>query len=52
MKLDNFVKQGAIEASIGLDLYDLNALLYRASTEELDASNGKMMFMIFQGMED
>lgn len=41
VKLDNFVKQGAIEASIGLDLYDLNALLYRASTEELDASNGK-----------
>ncbi|EMG45880.1 GDB1 Glycogen debranching enzyme [Candida maltosa Xu316] len=41
INLDNFVKEGAIEASLGLDLYDLNAILYRASTEELDASDGK-----------
>ncbi|RCK55614.1 Glycogen debranching enzyme [Candida viswanathii] len=41
VQLDNYVKQGAIEASVDLDLYDLNALLYKASTEELDASYGK-----------
>ncbi|KAI5954892.1 GDB1 [Candida jiufengensis] len=39
--LDNYVKEGAIEASLGLDLYDLNALLYKCSPEELDASGGK-----------
>ncbi|KAG7661723.1 GDB1 [[Candida] subhashii] len=41
VSLDNFVKEGAIEASVGLDLYDLNALLYKSSPEELDASAGK-----------
>ncbi|ODV77006.1 glycoside hydrolase family 13 protein [Suhomyces tanzawaensis NRRL Y-17324] len=38
--LDKFVKEGAIEASQDLDLYDLNALLYRCEPEERDASGG------------
>lgn len=38
--LDLFVKQGAIEASLDLDLYDLNAVLYRCEPEERDASHG------------
>ncbi|KAI5963823.1 GDB1 [Candida pseudojiufengensis] len=41
ISLDNYVKEGAIEASLDLDLYDLNALLYKSSPEELDASEGK-----------
>lgn len=41
VSLDTYVKEGAIHASVELDLYDLNALLYKASTEELDASYGK-----------
>ncbi|KAK6459322.1 glycogen debranching enzyme [Scheffersomyces xylosifermentans] len=41
LSLDKFVKEGAVEASIDLDLYDLNALLYRCSAEERDASFGK-----------
>ncbi|KAK6465415.1 glycogen debranching enzyme [Scheffersomyces coipomensis] len=40
LSLDHFVKEGAIEASLGLDLYDLNAILYKSSPEELDASAG------------
>ncbi|KAK6199377.1 glycogen debranching enzyme [Scheffersomyces amazonensis] len=39
--LDHYVKEGAIEASLGLDLYDLNAILYKSSPEELDASAGQ-----------
>lgn len=39
-KLDKFVREGAIEASKDLDLYDLNALLYRCEPEERDASSG------------
>lgn len=39
-KLDLFVKQGAIEASLDLDLYDLNAVLYKCEPEERDASHG------------
>lgn len=39
-KLDKFVKEGAVEASLGLDLFDLNALLYRCEPEERDASGG------------
>ena len=38
--LDKFVRDGAIEASKNLDLYDLNALLYRCEPEERDASGG------------
>lgn len=38
--LDKFVKEGAVEASLGLNLYDLNALLYRSEPEERDASGG------------
>ncbi|EAZ63299.2 glycogen debranching enzyme [Scheffersomyces stipitis CBS 6054] len=41
LSLDKFVKEGAVEASLGLDLSDLNALLYRCSSEERDASFGK-----------
>ncbi|WLF80540.1 bifunctional 4-alpha-glucanotransferase/amylo-alpha-1,6-glucosidase [Lodderomyces elongisporus] len=40
-KLDDYVRKGAVEASVNLDLYDLNNLLYRCSPEELDASGGK-----------
>lgn len=39
-KLDKYVKEGAIEASKGLDLFDLNAILYRCEPEERDASAG------------
>ncbi|RLV91284.1 Glycogen debranching enzyme [Spathaspora sp. JA1] len=39
--LDDYIKEGAIEASLDLNLYDLNALLYKSSPEELDASSGK-----------
>lgn len=39
-QLDEFVKNGAIEASIDLDLNDLNAILYRCEPEERDASGG------------
>lgn len=38
--LDSFVKKGAVEASLNLDLYDLNAILYRCEAEERDASGG------------
>lgn len=38
--LDKYVKEGAIEASLGLNLYDLNAILYRCESEERDASHG------------
>lgn len=38
--LDEFVKKGAVEASLGLDLYDLNNILYRSEPEERDASGG------------
>lgn len=40
VSLDSFVKEGAIEASLNLDLYDLNAILYRCEAEERDASGG------------
>lgn len=39
-KLDKFVKEGAVEASLGLNLFDLNAILYRCELEERDASGG------------
>lgn len=38
--LDKFVKEGAVEASEDLNLYDLNALLYKCEYEERDASSG------------
>lgn len=38
--LDEYVRSGAVEASVDLDLYDLNAVLYRCEAEELDASGG------------
>lgn len=38
--LDEFVTLGAVEASADLNLYDLNALLYRCEAEERDASGG------------
>ncbi|CAI5759247.1 unnamed protein product [Candida verbasci] len=41
ISIDDYVKEGAIEASKDLDLYDLNAVLYKATPEELDASGGK-----------
>ncbi|CUM62704.1 uncharacterized protein PRCAT00000260001 [Priceomyces carsonii] len=40
LSLDKYVKDGAVEASKGLDLYDLNVILYRCEQEERDASNG------------
>lgn len=40
VSLDTFVREGAVEASLDLDLYDLNALMYRAEPEERDASDG------------
>ncbi|CAK9441370.1 uncharacterized protein LODBEIA_P52380 [Lodderomyces beijingensis] len=39
--LDDYVRRGAMEASLDLNLYDLNNLLYRCSPEEMDASAGK-----------
>lgn len=39
--LDKYVKEGAIEATLDLSLYDLNALLYRCEPEERDASGGR-----------
>lgn len=39
--LDKFVKEGAVDASVDLNLYDLNALLYRCEAEERDASGGQ-----------
>lgn len=39
-KLDKFVKEGAVEASLGLSLFDLNAILYKCEPEERDASGG------------
>lgn len=38
--LDKFVKEGAVEASLDLDLYDINAILYKCEPEERDASAG------------
>lgn len=38
--LDEYVRKGAVEASLGLNLYDLNAVLYRCEAEERDASGG------------
>jgi glycogen debranching enzyme len=40
IKLDQFIREGAIEASSDLDLFDLNSLLYRCEPEERDASGG------------
>lgn len=40
INLDNFVKEGGIEATLDLDLYDLNAILYRCEPEERDFSGG------------
>ncbi|KAI0854283.1 glycoside hydrolase family 13 protein [Daldinia vernicosa] len=39
--LDHYVTSGAKEAMAGLDLVDLNFLLYRCEAEELDGSGGK-----------
>lgn len=39
-RLDKFVRDGAVEASKNLDLFDLNALLYKCEPEERDASGG------------
>lgn len=41
LSLDQSLKVGAIKASLNLDLYDLNAILYRCEAEERDASGGK-----------
>ncbi|OBA23430.1 glycogen debranching enzyme [Metschnikowia bicuspidata var. bicuspidata NRRL YB-4993] len=38
--LDKFVKEGALQASLNLNLYDLNAILFRSEPEERDASGG------------
>lgn len=38
--LDEYVRKGAVEASLSLDLYDLNTVLYRCEPEERDASGG------------
>lgn len=40
INLDNYVKQGAIEESLDLTLYDLNAVMYRCEAEERDVSGG------------
>lgn len=40
VSLDKYVKEGAVAASLDLDLYDLNAILYRCEPEERDASAG------------
>lgn len=39
LSLDEYIKEGAVEASLELDLYDLNAIMYRVEPEERDASN-------------
>ncbi|TAQ88115.1 hypothetical protein B7494_g3583 [Chlorociboria aeruginascens] len=39
--LDTYVTSGATAAFSGLDLVDLNLVLYRCEAEELDSSNGK-----------
>lgn len=39
--LDKYVKEGAVEASLDLNLYDLNAILYKCEPEERDASGGR-----------
>ncbi|ODQ80080.1 glycoside hydrolase family 13 protein [Babjeviella inositovora NRRL Y-12698] len=41
LELDEFLTTGAISASKDLDLYDLNALLYKCEQEERDASAGR-----------
>ncbi|EGV62299.1 bifunctional 4-alpha-glucanotransferase/amylo-alpha-1,6-glucosidase [Yamadazyma tenuis] len=41
IKLDEFVKTGGIASTIDLDLYDLNAILYRCEPEERDFSGGQ-----------
>lgn len=41
VKLDSYVKEGGIEATIDLDLYDLNAIMYRCEPEERDFSYGQ-----------
>ncbi|GMM38938.1 bifunctional 4-alpha-glucanotransferase/amylo-alpha-1,6-glucosidase [Saccharomycopsis crataegensis] len=40
-ELDKYLQEGAIEASKDLNLYDLNALLYKCESEERDASAGR-----------
>ncbi|KAG0687543.1 hypothetical protein C6P40_002206 [Pichia californica] len=39
-ELDNYVREGAIEAAKNLTLVDINAILYRCDSEERDATNG------------
>lgn len=41
LSLDQSIKKGAIEASLDLDLYDLNAILFKCEAEERDASGGQ-----------
>lgn len=40
-RLDDFIKEGAIESTLDLNLYDLNAILYKCEQEERDASAGQ-----------
>lgn len=40
-ELDDFVRTGAIKATKNLDLIDLNYILYRAESEERDATQGE-----------
>ncbi|CCD26910.1 bifunctional 4-alpha-glucanotransferase/amylo-alpha-1,6-glucosidase NDAI_0J00180 [Naumovozyma dairenensis CBS 421] len=41
MWLDHFIRSGAIRATTNLNLESLNAILYRAEPEEMDASAGR-----------
>lgn len=40
-ELDKFLRSGAVESTKNLNLYDLNALLYKCESEERDASAGR-----------
>ncbi|KAH3682838.1 hypothetical protein WICPIJ_006177 [Wickerhamomyces pijperi] len=40
-KLDEFLRSGAVESTKNLNLYDLNALLFKCESEERDASAGR-----------
>lgn len=50
LSLDQSVKIGAIEASLDMDLYDLNAVLFKCEAEERDASGGAEGVYVIPGV--